>query len=53
MATPIIVGWIFLVLSWIIPSFFKNDRTDGFIFGITSAAIGLGVFIGYGLSFLK
>jgi predicted PurR-regulated permease PerM len=41
----IIVGWVFLVLSWIIPAFIK-DFVIKRIVGITLGAVAVGVFIG-------
>jgi hypothetical protein len=46
METATIVGWVFLILSFILPSFVKDD-TRKRILGASLNALALGVFIGH------
>jgi hypothetical protein len=41
-----IIGWIFLVASWITPSLMKRESSDKHFVGAVLAAIACGVFIG-------
>ncbi len=41
-----IVGWVFLISSWVIPSFIRDASKKRFA-GITLSAIALGIFIGH------
>lgn len=46
MKTAILVGWIFLILSWIIPQFIE-DKDKKILIGIILSALALGIFIGH------
>jgi hypothetical protein len=46
MEMAIIVGWVFLISSWVVPSFIKDVSKKRFT-GISLSAIALGVFIGH------
>jgi hypothetical protein len=41
-----IIGWVFLVASWITPSLMKRESSDKHFVGGILAAIACGVFIG-------
>lgn len=43
--TSLLVGWAFLILSWIIPSFVK-DQIKKRIIGASLSALATGIFIG-------
>lgn len=49
MKTATLVGWIFLILSWIIPQFIE-DRNKKSLIGVILSALALGIFIGHLLS---
>lgn len=46
MEISIIVGWIVLILSWIIPSFIKNLKTKRIV-GCSLSALAVGIFVGH------
>jgi hypothetical protein len=41
-----LVGWLFLVLSWILPGLFK-DREKKLIVGIALSSMATGIFMGH------
>jgi len=48
-SSPAIVGWIFLISSWIVPHLLKNKIKDDLktsVIGLILASISLGVFAG-------
>jgi uncharacterized membrane protein YczE len=45
----IVVGWTFLLLSWIIPLFIKDKKTKSIV-GMILSSLATGVFIGHLLS---
>lgn len=51
MEIAIIVGWVFLILSWIIPPFIKNLLKKRFV-GMSLSALGTGIFIGHLLTII-
>ncbi len=40
-----IIGWAFLITSWIIPSIMEKDNADKHFVGAVLAAIACGIFI--------
>ena len=46
MEMSIIVGWVFLISSWIVPSFIKDDVKKRST-GMSLSAMALGIFIGH------
>ena len=40
-----IIGWVFLVLSWIVPTLIKRESSDKHFIGAVLAAISCGIFI--------
>jgi hypothetical protein len=40
-----IIGWVFLIASWITPSLMKKESSDKHFVGAVLAAIACGVFI--------
>lgn len=40
-----IIGWCFLIASWITPSMMKKDNADKHLVGAVLAAIACGIFI--------
>ena len=45
MSTAMIIGWIALVASWIVPQFIKDKNTKYFV-GAIIASFAAGVFLG-------
>ena len=41
-----IIGWVFLVSSWITPSLMKRESSDKYFVGAVLAAISCGIFVG-------
>ena len=56
MEIALIVGWVFIILSWIIPPFIKDtpikDVSSRRFVGLILATFALGIFLGHGLSLL-
>jgi hypothetical protein len=56
MEIAMIVGWVFLISSWTIPSFIKDvpikDVSKRRFVGLMLSTLATGVFIGHGLSLL-
>ena len=53
MEIALIVGWVTLISSWIIPSFIKDvpkDVSSRRFVGLVLATLALGIFLGHGLS---
>lgn len=54
MEIAMIVGWVFLILSWIIPPFIKDvpikDASSRRFVGLMLATLASGIFLGHGLS---
>jgi hypothetical protein len=46
MKIAMIVGWIFLISSWVVPSFIK-DVSKKRLVGLGLSAIATGIFMGY------
>jgi hypothetical protein len=46
MEMSIIVGWVFLISSWVVPYFIKDEAKKRFT-GTTLSSIALGIFIGH------
>ena len=46
MEIAIIVGWVILILSWIIPSFIKDLKTKGIV-ACSLSALAIGIFVGH------
>jgi hypothetical protein len=40
-----IIGWVFLVLSWIVPTLIKKESTDKHFIGGALAAVACGIFL--------
>ena len=40
-----IIGWFFLIASWIIPMFFKQDKVKGYTYGINLAITSIVFFV--------
>ena len=51
MEIAIIVGWVFLILSWIIPLFIKNLLKKRFV-GMSLSGLATGIFIGHLLTII-
>jgi hypothetical protein len=41
-----IVGWVILILSWVIPSYIKDLKTKRIV-GCSLSALAVGVFVGH------
>lgn len=41
-----IIGWVFLVSSWIVPTLMKRESSDKHFVGAVLAAISCGIFVG-------
>lgn len=54
MEIAMIVGWVFIILSWIIPSFIKDVPINGYssrrFVALVLATFATGIFLGHGLS---
>jgi hypothetical protein len=46
MNVTFIVGWIFLIASWVVPLFIKEKKDKHFT-GIALSAIATGIFLGH------
>ena len=46
METTFFIGWVFLIASWIVPSFIKDQVIKRFT-GAVLAALATGIFIGH------
>ena len=46
METALIVGWVILISSWIVPSFIKDVLKKRFV-GLSLSALATGIFIGH------
>jgi hypothetical protein len=51
MEIAVIVGWLVLISSWIIPSFIKESLKKTFV-RISLSALATGIFIGHVLSII-
>lgn len=40
-----VIGWVFLVASWIVPAVMKKDNNDKHFVGAVLAAVACGVFV--------
>ena len=45
-----IVGWVFLISAWTVPTFIK-DKQDKHLWGLILSAAAFGVFVGAALKF--
>lgn len=45
MSVSLLVGWAFLILSWIVPSFIKDHPRKHWV-GAVLSAIATGIFVG-------
>jgi uncharacterized membrane protein len=48
MEVSLIAGWVAMILSWIIPSFIKDQKKQSIV-GIIISSLALGIFIGHTL----
>jgi putative copper export protein len=46
MEIAVIVGWVVLILSWIVPPFIKDTLKKRFV-GMVLSALAVGIFIGH------
>jgi type III secretory pathway component EscT len=47
----VIVGWVILISSWILPSFIKESSKKTFV-GLSLSALATGIFIGHLLTII-
>lgn len=40
-----VIGWVFLVASWIVPAIMKKDNSDKHFVGAVLAAVACGIFV--------